>query len=76
MLHDFLHAYHVNLVAFTCIAGHLAGNLIKKDQTSFAYRQRKMQANADKYPAELCRGSSAKYTSYNRGYAVACEHQP
>ena len=34
-------------------------------------RQRKMQANAEKYPADLCRGSSAKYTSYNRGYALS-----
>ena len=29
-----------------------------------------MQSNADKYPSELCRGSSAKYTSYNRGCAL------
>lgn len=35
-----------------------------------------MQANADKYPAEMCRGSSAKYTSYNRGYALPHEHKP
>ena len=28
-----------------------------------------MQSNAEKYPVELCRGSSAKYTSYSRGYA-------
>ena len=33
-------------------------------------RHQKMQSNADKYPSELCRGSSAKYTSYNRGYAL------
>lgn len=38
-------------------------------------RQRKIQMNAEKYPAEVCRGSSAKYTSYNRGYAFLCMSQ-
>ncbi|KAL3144438.1 hypothetical protein ABBQ32_004183 [Trebouxia sp. C0010 RCD-2024] len=33
--------------------------------------QRKIQMNAEKYPAEVCRGSSAKYTSYNRGSELA-----
>lgn len=32
-----------------------------------AYRHRKMQLNAEKYPPDLCRGSSAKYHLYSKG---------
>ena len=32
--------------------------------------QRKLQRNAEKYPADLVRGSSKKYTEYARGPAA------
>ena len=35
--------------------------------------QRKLQRNAEKYPADRCRGSSAKYTEYAGAAAPSAE---